>query len=101
MLLFHGLASMIVFHDIIILKAAVASLIGILFTSISFVIIFFTKLFAVEIFGLEFNTNTMIILAIVFLIFSQIFITSLFYLIKKESKMFLLEKEIYKRFITN
>ena len=43
----------------------------------------------------------MIILAIVFLLFSQIFITSLFYLIKKESNMFLLEKEIYKRFIAD
>ena len=101
MLLFHGLASMIVFQDIIILKATVASLIGILFTSLSFMIIFFAKLFIVEIFGLEFNANTMIILAIVFLLFSQIFITSLFHLIKKESNMFLLEKEIYKRFITN
>ena len=51
MLLFHGLASMIVFQDIIILKAAVASLIGILITSLSFIIIFFTKLFIIEIFG--------------------------------------------------
>ena len=101
MLLFHGLASMIVFQDIIILKAAVASLVGIIFTSLSFIIIFFAKLFIIEIFGFEFNANTMIILAIVFLIFSQIFITSLFYLIKKESNMFLLEKEIYKRFINN
>lgn len=101
MLLFHGLASMIVFQDIIVLKAAVASLVGILLTSISFIIIFFAKLFIIEIFGFEFNVNTMIILAIVFLLFSQIFITSLFFLIKKESSIFLLDKEIYKRFITN
>ncbi len=99
MLLFHGLASMIVFQDIIVLKAAVSSLIGIIFTSLTFIIIFFSKLFIIEIFGFEFNANTMIILAIVFLLFLQIFITSLFYLIKKESNMFLLEKEIYKRFI--
>ena len=101
MLLFHGLASMIVFQDIIVLKAAVSSLIGILITSLTFIIIFFSKLFIIEIFGFEFNANTMIILAIVFLLFSQIFITSLFYLIKKESNMFLLEKEIYKRFIAD
>jgi hypothetical protein len=101
MLLFHGLASMIVFQDIIVLKAAVGSLLGILLTSLSFIIIFFAKIFVIEIFGFEFNINTMIILAIIFLLFSQIFITSLFFLIKKDSNMFLLEKEIYKRFITN
>ena len=101
MLLFHALASMIVFQDIIILKALGASLMGIVFTTISFIIIFVAKIFAIEIFALEFNANTMIILAIVFLIFSQIFITSLFYLIKKESKMSLLEKQIYKKFVTN
>ena len=72
---------------------------SLIFTSLTFIIIFFSKLFIIEIFGFEFNANTMIILAIVFLLFSQIFITSLFYLIKKESNMFLLEKEIYKRFI--
>ena len=101
MLLFHGLASMIVFQDIIILKAAVGSLIGILLTTLLFLIIFFAKLFIIEIFGFEFNINTIIILAIVFLLFSQLFITSLFYLIKKESKMSQLDKEIYKRFINN
>jgi len=100
MLIFHGLASMIVFQDIITLKAFVASLIGIFSTSIIFIIIFIAKLFSTElIFGLNFNTNTMITLTIVFLIFSQIFILSLYHLINKESKMFLLDKKIYKKFI--
>ena len=102
MLIFHGLASMIVFQDIITLKALVASLIGIFCTSIVFAAIFLAKLLSTEIiFGLNFNTNTMITLTIVFLIFSQIFILSLYHLINKESKMSLLDKKIYKKFIIN
>jgi polyisoprenyl-phosphate glycosyltransferase len=100
MLVFHGLASMIVFQDIITLKAFVISLIGIFFTSLLFIVIFVAKIFSTEmILGLNFNTNTMITLTIVFLIFIQIFILSLYHLINKESKMALLDKKIYKKFI--
>ncbi len=93
---------MIVFQYIITLKALVASLIGRFCTSIVFAAIFLAKLLSTEIiFGLNFNTNTMITLTIVFLIFSQIFILSLYHLINKESKMSLLDKKIYKKFIIN
>ena len=102
MLVFHGLASMIVFQDIITLKALIASVVGIFCTSVILAIIFLAKLLSTEIiFGLNFNTNTMITLTIIFLIFSQIFILSLYHLINKESKMSLLDKKIYKKFIIN
>ena len=103
MLLFHGLASMAVYMEVIVLRFLLVSLIVMFFVAIFIAIIFYIKVFtALSTFiSPGWATNMIIGLSIIFIIFLLISFISLLNLLNKNSNPNPPFKSTYKKFILN
>ena len=100
MLVFHGLASMAVYMEIIVLRILLISLAGMLVIGIGVGLVFYFKLSGL-IPTLNWATNVIIGLAIIFIIFILIFFLSLLTLLNKNLSPSLPSRNIYKNYILN
>ena len=99
MLILHGLASMSVYMEIIVLRLLLISLLAMLLTAAGIATVFYIKIFT-NISALGWATNTSIGLIIIFIIF---FLTSFFSLLTLLNKNLnpTLPSNTYKHFILN
>ena len=100
MLLFHGLASMAVYMEIIVLRFLIISLLGMLMVSVCIVLVFYFKLAGLIIVS-NWATSVIIGLAIIFIIFLLLCFFSLSQLLNKNLNPVLSSTNTYKHFILN
>ena len=98
MLLFHGLASMAVYMEIIVLRFLIISLAGMLFVAICIVLVFYFKLSGLILVS-NWATSVIIGLAIIFIIFLLLCFFSLSQLLNKNLNPILPSTNAYKHFI--
>ena len=100
MLLFHGLASMSVYMDVIVLRLLLISLMAMFLVVICIGTVFYFKIFT-DIIAAGWATTTSMGLAIIFVIFFLISFFSLLTLLNKNLNPILSPKNAYEHFILN
>ena len=100
MLLFHGLASMSVYMDVIVLRLLLISLVAMFLAATGIGTVFYFKIFT-DIIPADWATTTSMGLTIIFVIFFLLSFLSLLTLLNKNLNLILPPKNAYEHFILN